>query len=381
MPLIQFVNRVWFEPGAVKRLGGELKRLGVRRPLVCTDLGIIAAGIAGTVRQHWPADMPWIVFDATPANPTEAAVRAARALYRQEGCDGIVAIGGGSPIDLGKAVNLLVNHAEPLAQYESARKGFSLIKEVGPLIAIPTTAGTGTEVSVGTIILTDDGRKSTIASPSLIPSAAICDPNLTLGLPKGLTAATGMDAVTHCIEAYLSPMFNPIADAIGLDGLGRAIASGALERAVADGADLDARSDMMMVALEGALAFSKGLGAVHAMSHAAARIEGLKLHHGTLNAVILPTVLRYNAPHCRERMAALARAMNVADPGDLPDVIARLNARLGMPANLSDMGVTTGAIEDMVHYATADVCTLTNPVRPEPADYQRMFAELVPMTR
>ncbi|TDU00835.1 hypothetical protein DFO45_0340 [Azorhizobium sp. AG788] len=378
MPLIQFVNRVWFEQGAVKRLGSELKRLGVRRPLVCTDMGIVAAGIAAAVRTHWPADMAWIVFEETPANPTEAAVRDALALYRSEGCDGIVAIGGGSPIDLGKAVNLLVNHPGPLAQYESARKGFALIKEVGPLIAIPTTAGTGTEVSVGTVILTDDGRKSTIASPSLIPAAAICDPTLTLGLPKGLTAATGMDAVTHCIEAYLSPMFNPIADAIGLDGLGRAIANGALERAVQDVADIDARSEMMMAALEGALAFSKGLGAVHSMSHAAARIEGLKLHHGTLNAVILPTVLRYNAPHCQQRMGALARVMHIANPADVPGAIEQLNARLGMPANLADMGVTPAAIEDMVSYASADVCTLTNPVRPEPADYARMFAELVP---
>lgn len=377
MPLIQFVNRVWFEQGAVKRLAGELKRLGVRRPLVCTDRGIVVAGIADAVRAEWPADMPWIVFDDTPANPTEAAVGAALAVFHSEGCDGIVAIGGGSPIDLGKAVNLLISHPGPLARYESAKKGFALIKEVGPLIAVPTTAGTGTEVSVGTVILTDDGRKSTIASPNLIPSTAICDPTLTVGLPKGLTAATGMDAVTHCIEAYLSPMFNPIADAIGLDGLSRAIANGALERAVQDGTDLDARAEMMLAALEGALAFSKGLGAVHAMSHAAARIEGLKLHHGTLNAVILPTVLRYNAPHCRQRMEVLARAMNVADPDGLPNAIARLNAKLGMPANLAEMGVTQGAIEDMVTYASADVCTFTNPVRPEAADYTRMFAELV----
>lgn len=377
MPLIQFVNRVWFETGAVKRIGGELARLAVRRPLVCTDKGIVTAGIADAVKAHWPADMPWIVFDETPANPTEGAVRAALALYRAEGCDGIVAIGGGSPIDLGKAVNLLAGHPEPLAQYESAKKGLGKIGPVGPLVAIPTTAGTGTEVSVGTVILTDDGRKSTIASPHLIPAVAICDPVLTLGLPKLLTAATGMDAVTHCIEAYLSPLFNPIADAIGLDGLSRAVAGGALERAVANGGDLDARSQMMMAALEGALAFTKGLGAVHAMSHAAARIEGLKLHHGTLNAVILPTVLRFNAPHCASRMAALARAMAVPDPADLPSFIEAMNARLALPRSLGEMGVTAAAIPDLVAYAEADVSSLTNPVRPTGEDYGRLFLGLV----
>jgi len=378
MPLLQFVNRVWFEEGTVKRIGSELRRLGVKRPLVCTDKGIVGAGIADAVRGHWPTETPWIVFDETPANPTESAVRAALALYRSEGCDGIVAIGGGSPIDLGKAVNLLAGHPEPLAQYETAKKGLGKIGPVGPLIAVPTTAGTGTEVSIGTVILTDDGRKSTIASPYLIPAVAICDPVLTLGLPKLLTAATGMDAVTHCIEAYLSPLYNPIADAIGLDGLARAVARGALERAVADGSDITARTEMMMAALEGALAFTKGLGAVHSMSHAAARIEGLRLHHGTLNAVILPSVLRFNAPHCATKMAALARVMEVPDPVGLPAAIEALNARLGLPGSLGDMGVAADAIPEMVAYADADVSSLTNPVRPTPDDYARLFAELIP---
>ncbi|UDQ91055.1 iron-containing alcohol dehydrogenase [Xanthobacter autotrophicus] len=377
MPLLQFVNRVWFEQGAVRRIGGELGRLAVRRPLVCVDKGIVAAGIVDAVKAHWPAEMPWILFDETPANPTESAVRAALALYRAERCDGIVAIGGGSPIDLGKAVNLLVGHPEPLAKYETAKKGLGKIGPVGPLIAVPTTAGTGTEVSVGTVIITDDGRKSTIASPHLIPAAAICDPALTLGLPKLMTAATGMDAVTHCVEAYLSPLYNPIADAIGLDGLSRAVARGALERAVSDGSDVTARTEMMMAALEGALAFTKGLGAVHAMSHAAARIEGLKLHHGTLNAVILPTVLRFNAPHCAPKMAALARAMELPDAAALPEAIEKLNARLGLPRMLLEMGVVEAAIPELVAYADADVSSLTNPVRPTREDYARLFAGLV----
>lgn len=373
MPLLQFVNRVWFEPGATKRTGAELQRLGMKRPLICTDRGIVAAGILDQLKAHWPENMPWIVFDGTPPNPTEAAVKQALETYRSEGCDGIVAMGGGSPIDLGKAVNLLVNHAEPLAQYETARKGQGKIGKVGPLIAIPTTAGTGTEVSVGTVIVTADGRKSTIASPHLIPDVAICDPVLTLKLPATLTAATGMDAVTHCIEAYLSPLYNPIADAIGLDGLKRAIAGGALERAVADGSDIEARSDMMMAAVEGALAFTKGLGAVHSMSHAAGRIEHLKLHHGTLNAVLLPPVLAFNAPHVEEKLGAIASAMGLKSSRDVADGIVALNQRLGIPADLGAMGVTAEAVEEMVAYAVDDVSTLTNPVRPTAEDYRALF--------
>lgn len=373
MALIQFVNRVWFEAGAIKRIGSELKRLGVSRPLVCTDRGIVAAGILDQIRAHWPDELPWILFDETPPNPTEAAVKAALTVYRREACDGIIAIGGGSPIDLGKAVNLLAFHDEPLAQYETARKGQGKIGKVGPLIAVPTTAGTGTEVSVGTVIVTADGRKSTIASPNLIPDAAICDPELTLKLPAFLTAATGMDAVTHCIEAYLSPLFNPIADAIALDGLKRSIGRGALERAVAEGSDIEARSDMMMAAIEGALAFTKGLGAVHSMSHAAGRIERLKLHHGTLNAVLLPPVLQFNAPHVAGKLNALAAAMGLKSGIDVADAILALNQRLKMPPSLGAMGVTDDAIDEMVACAMDDVSTLTNPVRPSADEYRALF--------
>jgi len=374
MALINFVNRVWFEHGAIKRMGGEIKRL-MTRPLICTDKGIVAVGILDQLREHWPAETPFIVFDGTPPNPTEAAVLSALELFRAENCDGIIAFGGGSPIDLGKAVNLLASHPQPLDQYETARKGLGKIGKVGPLIAIPTTAGTGTEVSVGTIIVTSDGRKSTISSPNLIPTVAICDPALTLKLPAFLTAATGMDAVTHCIEAYLSPLYNPIADAIGLDGLHRAVGEGALERAVHDGSDMDARSEMMLAALEGALAFTKGLGAVHSMSHAAGRIERLKLHHGTLNAVILPAVLRFNATHVPEKMARIAEAMKISNSADLPETISQLNERLGIPSSLAQMNVTPDLIDEMVAHACDDVSTLTNPVRPSAEDYRKLFLE------
>jgi 4-hydroxybutyrate dehydrogenase len=378
MPVIQFVNKVWFEPGAVKRIEAELKRLGIERPLVCTDKGVVAAGLLDSIRAAWPGAAPWIVFDDVLSNPTEKAVLAALALFQAEACDGVVAIGGGSPIDLGKAVNLLASHPEPLGQYEAARKGQGKIGKVGPLIAVPTTAGTGTEVSVGAVIVTADGRKSTIVSPNLIPAVAICDPLLTLKLPPRLTAATGMDAVTHCIEAYLSPLYNPIADAIGLDGLERALGRGALERATADGANIAARSEMMMAALEGALAFVKGLGATHSMSHAAGRIESLKLHHGTLNAVVLPAVLRFNAAHVEEKLQRIALAMGLRDGDEVASAIEALNARLGLPATLGAMGITRDLIDEMTTHACDDLSTLTNPVRPSADDYRTLYSSLIP---
>ena len=235
MPLIQFVNKVWFGSGELRRLPAELKRLGVARPLALhrrRHRGRRSSGAGHGAVGHGRRHCSPRRRRTRPSAPSRRRWRS----YREASCDGIVAVGGGSPIDLAKAVNLLATHAEPLAQYEAARKGQGKIGAVGPLVAIPTTAGTGTEVSVGTVIVTEDGRKSTIASPNLIPDVAICDPDLTLGLPAGLTAATGMDAVTHCIEAVLSPLYNPVADAIGLDGLERAVAGRALERAVADGA-------------------------------------------------------------------------------------------------------------------------------------------------
>ena len=258
MALVQYLNRAWLEAGAVKRLARELDGLGVKRPLLCTDPGIVASGLVDKVHAHWPKGTAFAVFEATPANPTAEAVRAALDLYRKGGCDGLVGLGGGSPIDLAKGVALMLVHKEPLEELDVNRKGSAKIGPLPPLVAIPTTAGTGSEVSIGAIIVTDDGRKATFASRHLVPPVALCDPELTLGLPPRLTAATGMDAVAHCIETYLSPVDNPVADALALDGLRRSIKAGALRSAVARGSDLEARTQMMTAALEGALAFAKG---------------------------------------------------------------------------------------------------------------------------
>jgi alcohol dehydrogenase class IV len=262
---------------------------------------------------------------------------------------------------------------EPMLHYAGIARG--KVKQVLPLIAVPTTAGTGSEVSVGMIIIVEDGRKLTFVADQFIPAIAICDPDLTAGLPAGLTAATGMDAVTHCIEAVLSPVVNPPAEAIGLDGLERAIAGGALERAVKDGSDREARWQMMMASTEGAYAFVKGLGAVHAMSHACGALPGLRLHHGTLNGVLLPLILRFNAGAAGEKMQRIGRAMGLAPSDDIADFITGLNARIGLPASLAAMGVSKDQIEGLADAAAADMASQTNPRPVEREDYVSLFSE------
>ncbi|NQW00096.1 MAG: iron-containing alcohol dehydrogenase [Rhodospirillales bacterium] len=359
--------------GAIKVLGKAMARNGISRPLICTDKGVIACGVFDQLRAVLPNEVTPTVFDGTPGNPTEKAVREAAALYRENDCDGIIAIGGGSSIDLGKGVALVVSHDGPMNDWSAMNGGRDKIGTAPPIIAIPTTAGTGSEVGGGSVIITEDGHKVVILSPNLVPKMAICDPELTLSLPRNLTAATGMDAMAHCIEAYLTPAINPPAAAIGLDGLERVVTY--LKRAVDDGNDRDARWHMMMAASEGAMAFAKGLGAVHSMSHAIGANETLRLHHGTLNAVVLPTVLRFNAAHVGDKYDQLRRAMGLAENASISDWISEFNSTLGLPENLSVMGVTNAMIPDLAQHCMTDACHFSNPKRPTVDEYEAMFAE------
>lgn len=373
MATLSYLTTTYFDFGAIKRLPRVLSDLGAARPMIVTDRGVVNAGLFAKAEAHIGAAVP--VFDQTPENPTEAAVDAAVAEYRQANCDGIVAIGGGSPIDLGKAVALMAGSDRPLLDYAGVSRG--KVGTVAPLVAVPTTAGTGSEVSVGFIVIVDDGRKLTFVANEFLPRAAICDPEMTVGLPAHLTAATGMDAVSHCIEAVLSPVINPPAEAVGLDGLERAVGAGNLARAVADGSDRTARWHMMMAATEGAMAFVKGLGAVHAMSHAAGRLGGLSLHHGTLNAVILPHVLRFNRSESPEKYERLGRAMKIDRTADIATAIEDLNHAIGLPAALGALGVTDAHIPELVDHAVEDIAGSTNP-RPVGADdYRALFTAAI----
>jgi alcohol dehydrogenase class IV len=359
---INYLTRIEFGEGEVARLPEFLAALGVKRPLIATDRGLVASGLVDKVR-NLVGDAA-VVFDETPANPTEEAVNIAFALYKASGCDGIVGLGGGSSIDLAKAVRLLSGHPGPLAQYTAIAGGVARIHgNICPLIAVPTTSGTGSEVGRAAVIITADGRKLGILSGFMLPTIALCDPELTYGLPSRMTAATGMDAISHCLETFMAPSFNPPAEAIALHGLDCGLSS--IEVAVADGSNVLARRQMMVCALEGAMAFQKGLGAVHSLTHPLGAIRELNLHHGTLNAVLMPAVLRFNHEVIGEKWDILARRM-----GGAPDrVIEALNQRIGIPSGLREMGVTELMMEAVSHAALHDHCHTTNPRRATQTEY------------
>jgi len=340
--------------------------------MLVTDPGIVGAGLVDHVRGEMPDDIFAVIFDRTPPNPTQAAVDAGVEAYLRFDCDGLVALGGGSPIDLAKIIALMSTHDGALGSYSVPEKGSGRITAaVAPLVAIPTTSGSGSEVGRAALIVMAGGRKVGFISEHLLPRATLCDPDLTTGLPPQLTAATGMDAMSHCIEAYLSPAINPPADAIALDGLARALKF--IERAVDDGADREARWQMMMASLMGGLAFQKGLGAVHALSHPLGGLDDPVLHHGTLNAVFLPAVLNFNAGAAPEKFEMLRKLMG----GEPARIIKALNRSLGLPASLSEMGVSQDVLPRIAEAAVLDHCTKTNPAPATAADYRMLLDEVL----
>jgi 4-hydroxybutyrate dehydrogenase len=376
MTIINYLAHVRFASGALAGLTEDIAALGMSRPLVVTDAGIVRAGLLDRLRTAVPAARDWPVFDGTPMNPTEEAGEAAFAIYRSSGCDCVVGFGGGSPIDLAKAIALMATHPGGLAPYAFIDGGLARITPaVRPIIAIPTTAGTGSEVGRGALVTLRDGRKVGIISPHVVPKRAICDPDLTLGLPPGLTAATGMDALSHCIESFLSPRVNPPAEAIALDGLGRIWRN--LEAAVRNGGDAAARWELMMGSLEGGMTFQKGLGAVHGLSHALGALKEPNLHHGLLNAVLLPPVLRLNAGHAGDKYARLAAACGLPVTADLATEIERLNGRIGLPASLAGLGIPASLTGLIAARAEADHSTPTNPRPVNAADYATLLGDVL----
>jgi alcohol dehydrogenase class IV len=273
-------------------------------------------------------------------------------------------------------VAIAATHEGPLKTYATIEGGSPKISErVAPLIAVPTTAGTGSEVARGAILIIDDGRKLGFHSWHIVPKAAICDPELTLGLPAQLTAATGMDAIAHCMETFMAAPFNPPADGIALDGLQRAWAH--IERATRNGADREARLNMMSASMQGAMAFQKGLGCVHSLSHSLGGVNP-RLHHGTLNAMFLPAVVQFNASaqsvQKDDRLRRMAQAMDLDSGSDVAQAIVDMNARLGLPKGLAAMGVTEALFEPVITGALADHCHKMNPRLASPEDYRAMLS-------
>ncbi len=376
MALIYYVTQIQFDFGAIKLLKAECERTGITRPLIVTDPGVKAAGILQKALDALPG-IQVAVFDQTPSNPTEAAVRAAAAVFKAQHCDGLIALGGGSAIDCAKGVAIAATHEGPLKTYATIEGGSPLItNRVAPLIAVPTTSGTGSEVARGAIIIVDDHRKLGFHSWHLVPKTAICDPELTLGLPSSLTAATGMDAIAHCMETFMAPAFNPPADGIALDGLMRGWAH--IERATRDGSDREARLNMMSASMQGAMAFQKGLGCVHSLSHSLGGVDP-RLHHGTLNAMFLPAVIKFNAVaesiQKEQRLQRMAQAMGLSSGSDISEAISDMSARLGLPKGLAAMGVEAAQFDQIISGAMADHCHKTGPRLATEDDYQHMLMQ------
>jgi 4-hydroxybutyrate dehydrogenase len=376
---LSWPTKIVLGAGALKRLPAQVARLNMKRPLVVTDAGVVRAGLAGRLYAVLKeANVSFATFEEVKPDPTERDAFAGLDAYRSNKCDGIIAIGGGSPLDAAKLVQVLTTHEPPLSRYDDATGGDQYVRDnMPPLIAIPTTAGTGSEVSrSGVATLSDTGRKTVIFSPFLMPKAAICDPELTLGLPPGPTAATGMDAFTHCLEAYLSNGFHPLADAVAIDGIARVARS--LPRAYEDGKNLVARTDMMVAAMEGAMAFQKGLGACHALAHALTPISGV--HHGLANAIVLPVVMEFNRPACTARLSRVALAMgdtsNARDEVLASNAIERvrkLNASIGIPSRLRDAGVKE---QDLVRISEKAFVDASHRGNPRPCTQEDLLAML-----
>ena len=371
MALINYITQVQFAFGAIELVQQECERIGIRRPLVVTDAGVRATGIVDRVIAKLADPAAAEVFDQTPPNPNEAAVRQAATLYRAGGYDGIIAVGGGSSIDLAKGVAVCGTHEGPLKQFAVIEGGAARITAAtAPVIAIPTTAGTGSEVGRGAILILDDGRKVGVLSPHLIPKSAICDPELTLGLPSLMTAATGMDAIAHCLETFMSPAFNPPADGIALDGLRRGWLH--IERATREPGDREARLNMMSASMQGAMAFQKGLGCVHSLSHSLGGINP-RLHHGTLNAIFMPAVIEFNAGsetmRAEDKLNRIAQAMQLAGPAQIIPSLKAMTERLGLPTGLAQLDVTTDMFAKIITGALADHSHKTNPREASQSDY------------
>ena len=372
---LNFFNKPHFENGSLKKISEVLQAHGIKKPLICTDPGLASIGMTDKIRNLLSNELSPTFYEETPANPTEKAVDEALEAYKTNDCDGVIGFGGGSSMDLGKAVALMANHEGNVIDYSLNEGGFTKIKKTVPMIAIPTTSGTGSEVSVGSVIIMNDGRKLILASEHLRPDAAICDPELTVGLPPILTAGAGMDALTHCIEAIMSPINDPPAEAVGLDGIEKIIREESLINACKDGQDLDARWNMMMASTEGAMAFSKGLGAVHSMSHAIGANQELRLHHGTLNGVILPTVIRFNKDHVGNKLPRILKAMGKSESADLADEIEKFNEKISLPNGLKEMGVTEEMIPELVEHSITDPSNVTTPRLPSPEEWEQLFLD------
>jgi len=366
--IITFPTHIVFGNGTIQTIPKELTKFQIKKALIVADKGLLQAGLIDIVTQQLEiAGVQYAIYDGVQGNPIEQDVYNGVKVYKNNVCDFVIGIGGGSPLDIAKLICLKSTHELPLEEYEDSIGGHKKISSNLPdFMAIPTAAGTGSEVGRSAVVtLESSGRKTVIFSPHLLAKVVIADPELTVGLPRGLTAATGMDALTHNLEAYLAKNFHPICDGIALEGM--KLVSENLRRAVEDGTDLEARGNMLVAAMMGAIAFQKGLGVTHSLAHPLSTVSGL--HHGLANAIVLPHAMDFNRQVSADRLVDVASALGV-ETGSLSleegtqaaiDQVLMLCQDVGIPQNLSQVGVEANQIPVLAEQAIQDICHQLNP--------------------
>ncbi len=358
-----YPTSIKFGAGRIKELADHCKALGIKKPLLITDRGLAPMPITQNALDILDAaGLGRALFADVDSNPTDVNLDAGVKAFKAGGHDGVIAFGGGSGLDLGKCVAFMAGQTRPVWDFEDIGDWWTRasVEGIAPIIAVPTTAGTGSEVGRASVITNSETHtKKVIFHPKFLPAVTICDPELTVGMPKVITAGTGMDAFAHCLEAYSSPFYHPMSAGIALEGL--RLVKEYLPRAYKDGTDIEARAHMMSAAAMGAVAFQKGLGAIHSLSHPVGAIYNT--HHGMTNAVVMPPVLRFNRPAIEGKIGMAAAYLGISGGFDgFYDYVLKLREELGVPDKLSALGVGTDRIDEMAAMAIVDPTAGGNPV-------------------
>ncbi|MBD9372949.1 iron-containing alcohol dehydrogenase [Rhizobium sp. ARZ01] len=373
-----YPTAIKFGAGRIKELADHCKAVGMKKPLLVTDRGLAPMAITQNALDILDAaGLGRAIFAEVDPNPNDKNLEAGVKAFKDGGHDGVVAFGGGSGLDLGKAIAFMSGQTRPVWDFEDIGDWWTRANPAGiaPIVAVPTTAGTGSEVGRASVITNSETHtKKVIFHPKILPSVTICDPELTVGMPKVITSGTGMDAFAHCLEAYCSPFYHPMSQGIALEGM--RLVKEFLPRAYKEGTDIEARANMMSAAAMGAVAFQKGLGAIHSLSHPVGAIYNT--HHGMTNAVVMPPVLRFNRPAIEGKIAAAAAYLGIAGGfNGFYDYVLNLRSELGVPDKLSSLGVGTDRIDEMSEMAIVDPTAGGNPVELTLVAAKKLFAECI----
>jgi alcohol dehydrogenase class IV len=368
-----FPTTIHFGPGARKLAGAHLSEQGLRRPLIVTDQALARLPVLGEFMNHLRTGLDVGVFSGVHGNPTASQVMDGAEAYRRHRADCVIGFGGGAALDVAKVVALMAVHDGHVLEYVWDHPQVRPItSELPYFVALPTTSGTGSEVGRSSVVSEDDTHlKRIVFSPKLLAKVVFADPELTLALPAPVTAATGMDALTHNVESYLSPAYHPLCDGIALEGT--RIAARALATAVREPGNLAARSDMMMASMMGAIAFQKDLGAVHSCAHALGAV--CDLHHGLANALMIEPVMRFNQEAVPAKFAELAHAVGAGGGDEFVPWLAELKRQIGIARSLAAVGVKREQIGRLVEVAEKDICHQTNPRPCQRDDFARFFGQ------